>query len=286
METQVAQPAIENPAFPVGNFATVHGGAIRLHYHEIGRPNDKPTLLFLHGSGPGASGYSNFRNNYPVMGEAGYHVVAVDYVGYGHSDKPKDFVYSTENQVALLHELMQQLGVKQVVPIGNSLGGFYSIAYALAHPNEVPKLVLMAPGGIHEECARPSSPGLKAMVEAVGRQDFQYDNFRELLKLIVHDERHLTDEVIGERLPIAQTQPIEVYSRAIHAPVWERLHEISMPVLGFWGYHDQFLSVRHAMIMQEKIDDCRVIISNKAGHWFMIEEAELFNSATLAFLAS
>ena len=274
------------PAFPVGKFATVHNGTLKLHYHEVGQPNDKPSLLFLHGSGPGASGYSNFRNNYPVMAEAGYHVLAVDYIGYGHSDKPKDFIYSTENQVTILHELVQQLGIKSVVPVGNSLGGFYSIAYALAYPQEVPKLILMAPGGIHEECARPSSPGLQAMVAAVQKQDFQEDNFRELLKLIVKDERHLTDQVIAERLPIAQSQPIEVYAKAVHAPVWERLQELEMPVLGFWGYHDQFLSVRHAMIMEEKIADCRVIISNRAGHWFMIEEPELFNSASLAFLAS
>jgi 4,5:9,10-diseco-3-hydroxy-5,9,17-trioxoandrosta-1(10),2-diene-4-oate hydrolase len=261
------------PAFPVGKFATVHDGTLRL------------SLLFLHGSGPGASGYSNFRRNYPMMAEAGYHVVVVDYIGFGHSDKPKGFVYSTGNQVGILHELMEQLGARQVVPVGNSLGGFYGIAYALAYPDEVPRLICMAPGGIHEECVRPSSPGLQAMVAAVAKQDFNAKNFRELLTLIVKDPRHLTDDVINERLPIAQTQPIEVYAKAVHAPVWERLHELAMPVLGFWGYHDQFLSVRHAMIMQEKIADCRVVISNRAGHWFMIEEAELFNRACLDFLA-
>lgn len=275
----------EKPAFPVGKFATVWNGSYRLHYHELGQPNDKPTLLFLHGSGPGASGYSNFRNNFPVMADVGYHVVVVDYLGYGHSDKPRDFSYSTENQVAMLHELMQQLGVRQLVPIGNSLGGFYGHAYALEHPGSVPKIISMAPGGVHEESTRPSSPGLQAMVAAVGAQNFTADNFRELLKLIVKDERHLTDQVIAERLPIAQSQPIEVYSKAIHRPVWERLHELKMPVLAFWGFHDQFLSVSHAFIMQEKIDNCRVIISNQAGHWFMIEEARLFNEACLSFLA-
>ena len=272
------------PAFPFGKFATVEGG-LRLHYHEMGTPNDKPSLLFLHGSGPGASGYSNFRRNYPVMADAGYHVVAVDYIGFGHSDKPTDYSYSTSNQVRRLHEFMSQLGARSVVPVGNSLGGFFGIAYALAYPDEVPKLICMAPGGIHEECARPSSPGLQAMVAAVAKQNFQTDNFRELLKLIVRDERHLTPDVIDERLPIAQSQPIEVYKNQVHEPVWERLEELNMPVLGFWGYHDQFLSVRHAMIMQERIPDCRVIISNRAGHWFMIEETDLFNRASLDFLA-
>lgn len=274
-------------AFPIGKFAEVWNGTFRFHYHELNQPNDKPSLLFLHGSGPGASGYSNFRNNYPAMAEAGYHCIAVDYLGYGHSDKPRDFDYSTENQVSMLHELVQQLGVTQVIPVGNSLGGFYGHAFALTYPDMVPKIISMAPGGVHEESTRLSSPGLQAMAAAVGAgpQNFTADSFRTLLTLIVRDPRHLTDQVIAERLPIAQSQPIEIYTRAIHRPIWDRLHEIKVPVLAFWGYHDQFLSVNHALIMQEKIDNCRVIISNQAGHWFMIEEAELFNSACLAFLA-
>ena len=151
------------PAFPIGKFVKVWSNTLSLHYHEFGHPNDKPSLLFLHGSGPGASGYSNFRHNFPVMAEAGYHVIVVDYLGYGHSDKPKDFTYSTENQVQMLHELVHQLGVRQVIPIGNSLGGFYGHAYALTYPNEVPKIISMAPGGVHEESTRATSPGLKAI---------------------------------------------------------------------------------------------------------------------------
>ena len=276
-----------HPPFPVGTFATVWNDQYRIHYHEMGAPNDKPSLLFLHGSGPGASGYSNFRNNYPVMAAAGYHVVAVDYLGFGQSDKPRDFDYSTENQVAMLHELVQKLGIKKVIPVGNSLGGFYGHAYALTYPDDVPKIISMAPGGVHEESTRASSPGLAAMREAVGKgtENFTKESFRELLKLIVKDERHLTDEVIAERLPIAQSQPIEVYTRAIHRPIWERLHEIKVPVLAFWGFHDQFLSYKHGDIMLEKIEHCRLVISNRAGHWFQIEEKELFNETSLAFLA-
>ncbi|MGE3747822.1 MAG: alpha/beta fold hydrolase [Sphingomonadaceae bacterium] len=273
------------PAFPIGKFVTVWNDSYRLHYHEEGTPNDKPSLLFLHGSGPGASGYSNFRNNYPVMAKAGYHVVVVDYLGFGHSDKPRDFDYSTENQVSMLHELVQKLGIRKVVPVGNSLGGFYGHAYALTYPDDVPKIISMAPGGVHEESTRPSSPGLAAMREAVGAQNFNAENFRELLKLIVRDEKHLTDQVISERLPIAQTQPIEVYTRAIHRPIWERLHEIKVPVFAFWGFHDQFLSYKHGFIMLEKMEHCRLVISNRAGHWFMIEEKELFNDSCLSFLA-
>lgn len=273
-------------ALPVGQYAQVFNGSLKLHFHEHGKPSKvRPSLLFLHGSGPGASGYSNFRHNYPFLHDAGYHVLVVDYIGFGYSDKPTDFEYSGTNQVSILHELLVQRGVEQVVPIGNSLGGYYGLQFALTHPAMVPRLICMAPGGVEDTGMWvPTSPGLKAMSQAVAKGNFDAQSFRELLKLLVHDETILTEQVIAERLPIAQAQPREVYTRAVHDPIWKIIGELQMPVLAFWGYHDQFIPVSHALLMQEKIADCRVVISNRAGHWFMIEEPRMFNQLCLDFL--
>ena len=56
-------------AIPDGKFADI-GAGLRVHYQEQG---EGPVVLFLHGSGPGASGYSNFRRNYPVYATQGFH---------------------------------------------------------------------------------------------------------------------------------------------------------------------------------------------------------------------
>ena len=275
------------PPIPTGAFTAVEGGRYRLHYHEAGvRRPGQPSLLFLHGSGPGASGYSNFRRNYLPMAEAGHHVLAVDYLGYGLSDKPEDFQYTNANQVDLLEAWIDTLGLDQVIPVGNSLGGFFALEYALRRPEKVPKLICMAPGGVEDPAFWiAESKGMQAMGAAVRQQNFDAANFRELLKLIVHDERHLTAEVIAERLPLAQIQPLSVFTTVVYTPIWDRLSEIKVPVLCFWGFHDRFLPVRHAMVMQEKLEDCRMVVSNRAGHWFMIEETELFNATCLRFLA-
>ena len=68
-------------------FADVGGKGpdMRLHYHEAGVGNEQ-TVVLLHGGGPGASSWSNFGRNIPVLATH-FHVLAVDQPGYGLSDK-------------------------------------------------------------------------------------------------------------------------------------------------------------------------------------------------------
>lgn len=49
---------------------------MRLHYHEAGDP-ESPTVVLLHGGGPGASSWSNFSRNIGVLAKH-FHVLAVD----------------------------------------------------------------------------------------------------------------------------------------------------------------------------------------------------------------
>ena len=278
----------KNSPIPVGSFIKVLGGDVTLHYNEMGRRvSGKPTLIFLHGSGPGASGYSNFKHNFPYFAQRGYHTIALDYVGYGLSDKPVDFVYDIAVQAQAVHDVVTQLALETIVLIGNSLGGYISIAYYLDHPKKVEKLVLMASGGLEErEKWLPTSRGMAAMSKVTRARDFGRDSMRDTLAFIVHDPSLLTEEVLDERLAIAATQPSEVWTNQRHSATYERLSEINVPVLCFWGTHDQFMPVRHAMLLVETVPDARAVISNRAGHWFMIEEADLFNSATADFLAA
>ena len=88
----------------------------------------------LHGSGPGASGYSNYKKNMPAFAEAGYYAVAPDLPGFGLSDKPSDIDYTSTLHVQAMAELVESLGVSAVVPIGNSLGGSVALEFALTAP--------------------------------------------------------------------------------------------------------------------------------------------------------
>ena len=67
-----------------GHFVTLPDGLQLRYVDTSGKDggNGEP-VIFIHGSGPGASGHSNFKQNYPVFAEAGYRVIVPDLPGYG-----------------------------------------------------------------------------------------------------------------------------------------------------------------------------------------------------------
>lgn len=115
---------------PTGKHVTLSTG-LTLHYLDVG---EGPIVVWLHGSGPGASGYSNFKGNYPVFERAGYRNIIVDLPGFGRSDKPADAQYNLDFFVRHLHALLEALDIERCTLLGNSLGGAIALGTALAHP--------------------------------------------------------------------------------------------------------------------------------------------------------
>jgi 4,5:9,10-diseco-3-hydroxy-5,9,17-trioxoandrosta-1(10),2-diene-4-oate hydrolase len=169
--------------------------------------------LMLHGSGPGASGYSKFKDNFPVLAEHGYHVIIPDYIGYGLTSKPTDFQYKVDAQVEILRELMAHVGAGKLAIVGNSLGGWFAIHHALQYPQEVQKLIVMAPGGLEPaEQFVSQMEGLKELFRIPIERDFSIPSMRNLFNLFMFDPTDVSDTVLAERLEIAREQPPEVYT--------------------------------------------------------------------------
>lgn len=78
---------------PVGKHARTAKG-YDIHYHEAGAGGDP--IVFIHGAGPGASGYSNFKRNYPFFAEQCFRAIVPDLPGYGLSSKPEDVAYTLD----------------------------------------------------------------------------------------------------------------------------------------------------------------------------------------------
>ncbi len=275
-------------ARPQGHFVTLNDG-LRLHYLELEaglEAGQGEPVVFIHGSGPGASGHSNFKQNYPQFAAAGHRVIVPDLPGYGASDKPET-IYSLDFFVTALTGLLDALDIQRCVLVGNSLGGAIAIKLALDQPARVSKLVLMAPGGLMEkEQYYLQMEGIQKMGAAFAAGELNdATGMRRLLGLQLFDPSLIGDETVDERVVVVRQQPRCVLSSMQVPNLASRLGELQCPILGFWGINDKFCPSSGAQTMLEACRNIRFVMLSECGHWVMVEHRELFNRQCLDFLA-
>ena len=269
---------------PEGRYADCANG-YRIHYLDEG-DGAAPVVVYLHGSGPGASGHSNFKGNYPALVAAGYRCVVPDLIGYGFSDKPTDVDHPLSFFVECVKQTLDCAGVERCVLVGNSLGGAVALGLALEYPALVEKLVLMAPGGLSELPEYQAMPGMQKVFKVFGSGEpvtpaVMKDLFASGL---LYDPVFATDELVAERMQVMQIMNGHVMATMKIPVLTERLHELACPVLGFWGLDEKMMPENGIMALARNIRHLRLILVSECGHWVMVEHEAMFNRNCLDFI--
>ena len=123
----------DNP--PAGRFIEVNG--VRLHYVERGA--GRPLVLF-HGNGMMIQDFES--SGLIELAARNYRVIVFDRPGYGHSDRPRNVVWTPAAQAELFFEALQQLGVHSALVLGHSWGASVAVSLALKHPQFVEAMIL------------------------------------------------------------------------------------------------------------------------------------------------
>ncbi len=137
MEMNSEQSIKPSDAYPFeSRFASING--YRIHYVEQGTGDP---VLFIHGNP--TSSYI-WRNILPkVSQESGKRGIAIDLLGFGKSDKPKNVEYTLQGHGEILEGFIEKLDLKNVILVLHDWGGPIGASYAVGHPRNVRGMVLM-----------------------------------------------------------------------------------------------------------------------------------------------
>jgi 2-hydroxymuconate-semialdehyde hydrolase len=231
-------------------------------------------VILLHGSGPGVTGYANWRTVLPrLSGE--FMVAAPDIVGFGYTNRPPGYSYTTDTWIAHVVGFMDALQIGKAHFIGNSFGGALALAIAARLPDRVNKLVLMGSAGLRFEVTE----GL----DAVWGYEPSVAAMTQLMDYFAHDRGLVTPAIIESRYQ-ASIRPgyQETFSTMFAKPRQAKLDSLATPpdqikqvrnkTLIVHGREDRVVPLSVAIQMHQLLPESDLHVFGHCGHWTQIEK--------------
>ncbi len=224
-----------------------------------GRP-----LIVLHGL---MGALSNFDETFKSFSKKGYKVLIPELPLY---TLPL-LKTNVKNLAKFLHEFIEFKELKDVVLLGNSLGGHIALYYIKHYPKDVSALVLTGSSGLYENSMGNNYPrrGDKGFVRRKTEEVF-YD------KAIATDE--LVDQVydvINDRNTLVKT--LAIAKSAVRHNMAQDLPNMEQPTCLIWGENDTVTPPEVAEDFHKLLPDSDLYWVKKCGHAPMMERPEEFN---------
>lgn len=232
--------------------------SVRLSVIDIAPERPRFTIVFIHGYGGDATQWQYQLNTFSLDNR----VIALDLRGHGRSDKPSGN-YSMPQALTDVENALDVLGVTgKIVLAGHSFGGAVVTEFAVAHPNRVEKLVLIATAG-----------------------EFRLNPlYRLLLRFPLPVLRSLGPFVQNWLSAPPHVMHAWYYQNVKPWNGWSLFRDLNVPTLVIRGHRDrvfdrvQFEEVSRAILGAEDVD------VGASGHMVMLERREAVNRAMQRFL--
>lgn len=250
---------------------------MKLHHRELG--SGQP-MIILHG----LFGFSDNWQTHAKKFEDYYRVILVDLRNHGHSDWSDEFSY--ELMVKDLKELCDDLGLKNILLIGHSMGGKVAMLFAQKHKELLDKLVVVDIGvkaypmhhqhilaGMH--AIDLSKIKLRSEAEDILKQYIDSDGVRQfLLKNLYWKEK-------GQLAWRMNLSVLEREMENILSTLPEK--EVMLPTLFIRGELSNYILDEDIEQLEDQFPDSEIVTLKNAGHWVHAEAPEEFVDAVLGF---
>ncbi|WP_397451645.1 alpha/beta fold hydrolase [Pseudomonas sp. NA-150] len=255
-------------------------------YLQSSGRNTGSTLVFLHGLGAGKDQWG--PQIYSLVDA--HRCLFLDLPGEGESSFDGTQSYSPVSQVERLKAFLDALAIKDVVLIGSSIGGCIACLYAATYPDQVSRLIAMAPAGLP---ASRLSPAMSQFL-ASGKHPFGYRCVSEMQDLwsIAFTRPPKVPAFLATALAIkgglryARVGKIlEDFKGGGLYPLQVQLSDVQARTLIIWESNDRVFDISCLDEVSRLLPEANVCIIEEAGHVPYLECADQTLDVIQRFLA-
>jgi pimeloyl-ACP methyl ester carboxylesterase len=282
--------------FPVKRIQIAHD--IELAYMEAGR--GRTSLLFLHGMGSYAPAWNKMI---PLLSQK-HHCLALDLPNYGLSKKGS-YAFTMPFFAECVESVIQRLNLKRVVLVGHSMGGQIALTMALRKRVRIDKLVLLAPAGF-EQFSKADKIWFKQFMTPNSLLSLSIGQITRNFDLNFANKKLPSDAnfMLGDRIKLRHDDPkgyvdfcrmtVRCAKGMLEGPVFDRLKEIDLPTLIFFGHEDWLIPNRllHPTLTPQMVaesghaqmPDSQLYMLSSCGHFVPWERPQEVSAGILDFL--
>lgn len=260
-------------------------GTHSMHYVEQGS-GDKH-ILFIHGF---RSHTYTWQKLFKPLTDSGYHVWAIDLIGFGLSDKPNLPIYDQSSFVDQISAFMEAKHIDSAHLAGSSMGGGIALNLTLGKPQKVKSLTLI--------CALGYELNLPLYLYVIRHMDFLWGPFlsppmiRNCLRNLMCNRNCVTEEQVEAytlpyRLPGGTTASLLTMRQFDFNRLRKQskdYKQIKQPVLIIWGEKDSLIPISHFDLFLRDFPHAKSFLIADCGHIPQEENPEEVLSAMLPFL--
>jgi pimeloyl-ACP methyl ester carboxylesterase len=255
-------------ALPPSVFIDVAG--MKVHMRDEGIRDDPSPIVLLHGT---AASLHTWEGWVDVLKNR-RRVIRFDLLGFGLTGPSPDENYGIENYVRFITAMLDKLGVRHCVLVGNSFGGYVAWATALPLPDRVDKLILVDAGGYAFAASSPPLGFRIAQLPVLNRL-FESTLPRSLVESSVRavygDPSKVTPELVDRYYEIALREGnrralAQRFAQARPGELAARVPELKLPTLILWGGRDQLIPPEAAARFHRDISGSLLVMFDDLGH--------------------
>lgn len=254
--------------------STIKVGDLAIHYDApLGLPSGT-IMLLVHGAGGSSRHWQPMLATLTSFQKQGVFPVAIDLPGHGTSE---GYVPDSIDQIAdFLNAFLDALGITQpICYVGQSMGGLIGLQFALAYPDRITQLVLMATAAriqLHPDFLQQAITG-----------QWDRESLRQSFAPTIAED--VTEVVLNEFHHVRLTADASDFMGVSDVDLSDAIANLQVPTLILTGDDDVIISPRKSKILQRQISGSHLVTIPGAGHYLHVEQPKVVAAEIVNFLA-